>query len=55
MTIKIEYDIVYIKEDIKMIIEVRECDEVVFNGDADEFLFMQDNDIELENLLDKQE
>ena len=35
-----------------MIIEVRECDEVVFNGDADEFLFMQDNDIELENLLD---
>ena len=38
-----------------MIIEVRECDEVVFNGDADEFLFMQDNDIELENLLDKLE
>ena len=38
-----------------MIIEVRECDEVVFNGDADEFLFMQDNDIELENLLDKME
>lgn len=35
-----------------MIIEVRECDGVVFNGDADEFLFMQDNDIELENLLD---
>ena len=35
-----------------MIIEVRECDEVVFNGDADEFLFMQDNDIELENLLE---
>ena len=35
-----------------MIIEVRECDEVVFSGDADEFLFMQDNDIELENLLD---
>ena len=35
-----------------MIIEVRECDEVVFNGDADEFLFMQDNDVELENLLD---
>ena len=38
-----------------MIIEVRECDEVVFSGDADEFLFMQDNDIELENLLDKLE
>ena len=38
-----------------MIIEVRECDEVVFNGDADDFLFMQDNDIELENLLDKLE
>ena len=38
-----------------MIIEVRECDEVVFNRDADEFLFMQDNDIELENLLDKLE
>ena len=38
-----------------MIIEVRECDEVVLNGDADEFLFMQDNDIELENLLDKLE
>ena len=38
-----------------MIIEVRKCDEVVFNGDADEFLFMQDNDIELENLLDKLE
>ena len=38
-----------------MIIEVRECDAVVFNGDADEFLFMQDNDIELENLLDKLE
>ena len=38
-----------------MEIEVRECDEVVFNGDADEFLFMQDNDIELENLLDKLE
>ena len=38
-----------------MIIEVKECDEVVFNGDADEFLFMQDNDIELENLLDKLE
>ena len=38
-----------------MMIEVRECDEVVFNGDADEFLFMQDNDIELENLLDKLE
>ena len=36
----------------KMIIEVRECDEVVFNGEADDFLFMQDNDIELENLLD---
>ena len=35
-----------------MIIEVRECDEVVFSGDADEFLFMQDNDIELEKLLD---
>ena len=35
-----------------MIIEVRECDEVVFNGEADDFLFMQDNDIELENLLD---
>ena len=34
-----------------MIIEVRECDEVVFNGEADDFLFMQDNDIELENLL----
>ena len=38
-----------------MIIGVRECDKVVFNGDADEFLFMQDNDIELENLLDKLE
>ena len=38
-----------------MIIEVRKCDDVVFNGDADEFLFMQDNDIELENLLDKLE
>ena len=38
-----------------MIIEVRECDEVVFNGDADEFLFMQDNDLELELLLDKLE
>ena len=38
-----------------MIIEVKSCDEVVFNGDADEFLFMQDNDIELENLLDKLE
>ena len=38
-----------------MIIEVRECDEVIFNGEADEFLFMQDNDIELENLLDKLE
>lgn len=38
-----------------MIIEVRECDEVVFSGDVDEFLFMQDNDIELENLLDKLE
>ena len=38
-----------------MIIEVRECDEVVFNGDADDFLFVQDNDIELENLLDKLE
>ena len=38
-----------------MIIEVRECDEVVFSGDADEFLFMQDNDIELENLLDELE
>ena len=35
-----------------MIIEVRKCDDVVFNGDADDFLFMQDNDIELENLLD---
>ena len=35
-----------------MEIEVRECDEVIFNGDADEFLFRQDNDIELENLLD---
>ena len=38
-----------------MIIEVRKYDDVVFNGDADEFLFMQDNDIELENLLDKLE
>ena len=38
-----------------MIIEVRECDEVVFSGDANEFLLMQDNDIELENLLDKLE
>ena len=38
-----------------MIIEVREYNEVVFNGDADEFLFMKDNDIELENLLDKLE
>ena len=38
-----------------MIIEVRKCADVVFNGDADEFLFMQDNDIELENLLDKLE
>ena len=35
-----------------MIIEVRKCDDVVFNGEADDFLFMQDNDIELENLLD---
>ena len=39
----------------KMIIEVKSCDEVVFNGDADEFLFMQDNDTELELLLDKLE
>ena len=39
----------------KMEIEVRADNEVVFNGDADEFLFMQDNDIELENLLDKLE
>ena len=38
-----------------MEIEVRVDNEVVFNGDADEFLFMQDNDIELENLLDKLE
>lgn len=38
-----------------MIIEVKNYDGVVFNGDADEFLFMQDNDIELENLLDKLE
>ena len=37
-----------------MIIEVR-TDEVVFVGDADEFLFMQDNDMELGNLLDKLE
>ena len=38
-----------------MIIEVKECDEVVFNGDADEFLFMKDNAIELANLIDKLE
>ena len=38
-----------------MIIEIKSCDEVVFSGDADEFLFMQDNDIELENLLNKLE
>lgn len=38
-----------------MIIEVRECDEVIFSGEADDFLFMQDNDMELENLLDKLE
>lgn len=38
-----------------MIIEVRKHDGVFFSGDADEFLFMQDNDIELENLLDKLE
>ena len=36
-----------------MIIEVRECDEVVFNGDADEFLFMKDNDIELIKKLNR--
>ena len=38
-----------------MIIEVRKENNTLFNGDADEFLFMQDNDIELENLLDKLE
>ena len=38
-----------------MIIEVRKENNTLFNGDADDFLFMQDNDIELENLLDKLE
>ena len=35
-----------------MIIEVRKENNTLFNGEADDFLFMQDNDIELENLLD---
>ena len=35
-----------------MIIEVRQENNTLFNGEADDFLFMQDNDIELENLLD---
>ena len=35
-----------------MIIEVRKEYNTLFNGQADDFLFMQDNDIELENLLD---
>ena len=38
-----------------MIIEVRKENNILFNGEADDFLFMQDNDIELENLLDKLE
>ena len=38
-----------------MIIEVRKENNTLFNGEADDFLFMQDNDIELENLLDKME
>lgn len=38
-----------------MFIEVKNENEVIFNGEADDFLFMQDNDIELENLLDKLE
>ena len=38
-----------------MIIEVRKENNTLFNGEADDFLFMQDNDIELENLLDKLE
>ena len=38
-----------------MITEVRKENNTLFNGEADDFLFMQDNDIELENLLDKLE
>ena len=38
-----------------MKIEVKIDDEVVFYGLADDYLFMNDNDIELELLLDKLE
>ena len=38
-----------------MKIEVKVDDEVVFYGLAEDYLFMNDNDIELENLLDKLE
>ena len=38
-----------------MIIEVKIDDEVVFYGLAEDYLFMNDNDVELELLLDKLE
>ena len=38
-----------------MKIEVKVDDEVVFYGLAEDYLFMNDNDIELELLLDKLE
>ena len=38
-----------------MKIEVKVDDEVVFYGLAEDYLFMNDNDLELELLLDKME
>ena len=38
-----------------MEIEVRDNNEIVFTGYAEDFLFMKENDIELEILLDKLE
>ena len=38
-----------------MKIEVKVDDEVVFYGLAEDYLFMNDNDVELELLLDKME
>ena len=42
-------------EEWKMKIEVKVDDEVVFYGLAEDYLFMNDNDVELELLLDKME
>ena len=42
-------------EEWKMKIEVNVDDEVVFYGLAEDYLFMNDNDVELELLLDKLE